>query len=528
MRFFSVNTDHFLIELEGLPETLALYAQLQQLSVTGIRELIPAAKTILVRFNELETSFKLLVTAISALKPDALMPSVGAEVIIPMVYDGEDLPHVAEQQGLSIPEVIAKHQRSLWQVAFIGFAPGFAYLRSPDQPFGDIPRLTVPRKKIKAGALGLAGQFSGIYPKDSPGGWQLIGHSLEKMWDLERNPPALLMPGMQVHFEDVTHRPTRISLPPSRVHRPTALAGQAALSITCASLQMLMQDEGRFDQSQMGVGVAGAMDLAAMHSANRLVGNPRGTAVLEILNGGFKAKVHCATVLAVTGANSPLKVKYADGHIADWKVYQSIALDAGDELQIATPNSGLRNYLALRGGLKVNTVLNSASYDSLAQLGPAPLKQGDILYQDTIKTTTIAVDEAPAWTLPKVGELVELDIVMGPRCDWFSSESLALLCQQHWLVSNDSNRVGLRLLGEQPLTRAIHTELESEGTCIGALQIPPSGQPVLFMHDHPLTGGYPVIAAVAKHHWDLVAQIPAGCQIKFNKIAECIAIGNES
>jgi allophanate hydrolase subunit 2 len=128
--------------------------------------------------------------------------------------------------------------------------------------------------------------------------------------------------------------------------------------------------------------------------------------------------------------------------------------------------------------------------------------------------------------LPQLGDTVELDIVMGHRTDWFDQDSIEKLCNQSWLVTNESNRVGLRLLGKQPLNRKVTHELESEGTCIGALQIPPNGQPVLFMNDHPLTGGYPVIASVAKHHWNLVAQIPADCHVKFRKIAEFVEIEN--
>ncbi len=122
-------------------------------------------------------------------------------MIVPIRYDGEDLAQVAELLGLSVTDVIRKHHQSVWNVAFIGFAPGFAYMSSPDKPFTDIPRLTVPRKKIPSGSLGLAGKYSGIYPKDSPGGWQLIGTTLEKMWDLERKNPALLLPGMTVHLK---------------------------------------------------------------------------------------------------------------------------------------------------------------------------------------------------------------------------------------------------------------------------------------------------------------------------------------
>jgi KipI family sensor histidine kinase inhibitor len=527
MRFLPVNTDCFLIELDSLEETLALYNQLHSMKFKGIKDLIPAAKTILVFFNELETNFTTLMACIQSLKANSSYELHTQEVIIPIRYTGEDLIQVAELQGLSVAEVIQKHQQSVWNVAFIGFAPGFAYLTSPDRPFTDIPRLSVPRKKIPSGSLGLAGQYSGIYPKDSPGGWQLIGTTNEKMWDLQRQNPALLLPGMTVHFEDVTHQPITVSVPKKILPKIKPQSADALFTVTAPSLQMLIQDEGRLNQSKIGVGGAGAMDLSAMHSANRIVGNPTQTAVVEVLNGGLKAKVHRSTVIAVTGAISTIHIKFSDGQTANFGSYQAIALDEGDEFFIQTPTAGLRNYLAVRGGLAVEPILQSASFDSLAVLGPEPLKVGDTLYQAQVETSHISVTEIAKQNLPKAGDVVELDIVMGPRTDWFDADSIQRLCQQTWLVTQESNRVGLRLLGEQPLVRKINRELESEGTCIGALQIPPNGQPVLFMNDHPLTGGYPVIACVAKHHLDLVAQIPAGCQLKFRKIAEFTNLENE-
>lgn len=526
MRFLSVNTDCFLIELSGLEETIALYRTLVNARVQGIQELIPAAKTILVLFNPFETDLKQLYTHILSFEIEIAVTQHVQDVVVPICYDGEDLANVAELQGLTVAELITKHQQSTWNVAFIGFAPGFAYLSSPDQPFTDLPRLKTPRKKIPAGALGMAGQYSGIYPKDSPGGWQLIGTTSEKMWDLQRDQPALLLPGMQVHFEDVGHQTVSIQVPEQLSLTPSSQK-QAVFQITAPSLQMLIQDEGRFQQSNIGVGRAGAMDLGAMHSANRIVGNPSHTATIEILNGGLKAKMQSSAVIAVTGANSSIQVKFADGQVAKFQTYQAIALDEGDEFHIQTPTAGLRNYLAIRGGMDIEPILESYSFDSLAVLGPAPLKVADVIYQGQVETTTIMPNEVSPNQLPIVGETVLLDLVMGPRMDWFDLQSVERLCQQQWLVSHESNRVGLRLLGEQPLKRAIQRELESEGTCIGALQIPPSGQPVLFMNDHPLTGGYPVIAAVAKYHWDVVAQIPAGCRIQFRQIAKFIDIESE-
>ena len=112
-----------------------------------------------------------------------------------------------------------------------------------------------------------------------------------------------------------------------------------------------------------------------------------------------------------------------------------------------------------------------------------------------------------------------LDVVLGPRTDWFAPEALALLTQQPWRVTPQSNRVGMRLEGAQPLPRSVARELPSEGTVTGAIQVPINGQPVLFLADHPLTGGYPVIGAVASHHLGLAAQIPVGCSVRFQVIA---------
>lgn len=529
MRFLSVNADSFLIELASLDETLALYSRLQNVALQGISDLIPAAKTILVFFNEIETNMATLIRQISTLEVSSLLEQNAEEVIIPIRYDGGDLAQVAELQGLSVADLILKHRQSIWNVAFIGFAPGFAYMSSPDHPFTDIPRLQVPRKKIPAGSLGLAGKYSGIYPKDSPGGWQLIGTTSEQMWDLQRENPALLRPGMTVHFEDVTHHPVTIDVPKAiskDISTTENTPKKALFKITAPSLQMTIQDEGRFNQTNIGVGTAGAMDLGALHRANRIVGNPKDSAVIEILNGGLKAKMQDSAVIAVAGAIGNIHVKFADGQKADFRSEQAIALDTGDEFHIQSPSQGLRQYLAVRGGIQAEAVLNSYSFDSLAVLGPEPLKIGDVIYQADLDLGNIQIYETPITHLPSVGDTVELDIVMGPRTDWFDDASLNLLCEQAWLVTNESNRVGLRLSGLQALSRSITHELESEGTSIGALQIPPSGQPVLFMNDHPLTGGYPVIASVAKHHWDLVAQIPAGCCIKFNKIKDFEKIEN--
>jgi allophanate hydrolase subunit 2 len=160
------------------------------------------------------------------------------------------------------------------------------------------------------------------------------------MWDLERKNPALLLPGMTVHFEDVTHQPTTVSVPQQVTRTVEPKQSMPLFTVTAPSLQMLIQDEGRFNQTKIGVGVAGAMDVSAMHSANRIVGNPTPTPVIEVLNGGLKAKMHQSAVIAVTGAISNIHVKFSDGQKADFESYQAIALDEGDEFQIQAPTAG--------------------------------------------------------------------------------------------------------------------------------------------------------------------------------------------
>lgn len=153
------------------------------------------ARTVLVRGEPAR-----LRSLISATSPQDAEESTGGTVVIPCLYDGPDLAEVARLTGLTEDEVVAAHTAASWTVAFAGFAPGFAYLSGGD-PRLHVPRRDSPRTSVPPGSVGLAGEFSGVYPRASPGGWQLIGRTELAMWDLDRDPPALLLPGMTVRFE---------------------------------------------------------------------------------------------------------------------------------------------------------------------------------------------------------------------------------------------------------------------------------------------------------------------------------------
>ncbi|WER44937.1 5-oxoprolinase subunit PxpB [Cupriavidus sp. WKF15] len=531
MRFLPVSLNALLVELSGLDQTLALLTSLQRDPLPGVDELVPAARTILVRFRPAAVSLATLVQAIASRDLAARAERGGTLVEIPVRYDGEDLAEVAQRLGLTPEEVVRRHTGSEYTVAFTGFAPGFAYL-SGGHPSLDVPRRSTPRTRIPAGAVGLAGTFSGVYPQASPGGWQIIGVTPVAMWDLGRDQPALLQPGYRVRFVDIATLDDEaetgrragasnhaIAAPGNGRTRDMLAPGQTALQVRATGLLTVFQDLGRHGQAGQGVSASGAMDQAALKAANRLVGNPGNGAALETVGGGLQLQSLGETVVAVTGADAPLTLRTADGRQWCPPSHQALALADGDVLGIGQPAAGARCYVAARGGFAVAPVLGSCATDTLAGVGPAPLAVGDVLGLHPAPASAVVGEPTlPAADLPTLEQEVVLDVVMGPRTDWFTPQAVACLAAQRWQVTPQSNRVGLRLAGDTPLERAIGGELPSEGTALGALQVPPSGQPVLFLADHPLTGGYPVIATVAPYHLDRAGQIPVGAWLRFNPI----------
>ena len=529
LRFLPVTHNALLVELADLDQTLALLASLQRHPPHGVEELVPAARTILVEYRASATRAETLVQDIAARSLTQGAERSDTLIEIPVHYNGEDLAEVAQILGITPEEVVRRHTGSEFTVAFTGFAPGFAYLSGGD-PVLNVPRRSTPRTRLPAGSVGLAGTFSGVYPQASPGGWQIIGTTPVAMWDITRAQPALLQPGYRVRFVDIATKNIAASAysesaggqkdpkPAGRTQHHLA-AGHTALQVRATGLLTVFQDLGRHGQARQGVSASGAMDQAALKAANRLVGNASNAAALETVGGGLQLRSVGDNVVAVTGADAVLTLTTADGQ--RWSVprYEPVALADGDMLAVGQPTAGARCYVAVRGGFAEAPVMGSCATDTLAHVGPAPVAVGDWLaVRPAPVTSVVAAPELPPADLPTLEQEVVLDVVMGPRTDWFTPEAIARFAAQRWQVTPQSNRVGLRLAGEVPLDRAITGELPSEGAALGALQVPPSGQPVLFLADHPLTGGYPVIGCVAPYHLDRAGQIPVGAWLRFNPI----------
>jgi len=270
----------------------------------------------------------------------------------------------------------------------------------------------------------------------------------------------------------------------------------------------LVEDLGRPGHAALGVTRSGAADRRALRLANRLVGNDEAAPAVEVLLGGLVLRAEGRVTIAVTGAPAPLSLKGSAVQLCS-----PLDLRDGDELRLGMPRTGLRTYVAVRGGLAVEQLFGSASTDPTSGLGPQRLEAG----------TRLGIGVAPAFAAtgvdvlgassPPLGDLV-LRAVAGPRADWFTAAANAALAGSAWVVTSESDRVGIRLSGPH-LERSRPGELPSEGVVRGAIQVPASGQPLIFFADHPTTGGYPVIAVVLDEDTDALAQSRPGDRVRF-------------
>ncbi|CAA9363540.1 MAG: Allophanate hydrolase 2 subunit 2 [uncultured Nocardioidaceae bacterium] len=266
-----------------------------------------------------------------------------------------------------------------------------------------------------------------------------------------------------------------------------------------------VQDRGRPGWAHLGVPRSGALDQPAASLGNRLVGNEETDAVLEAMVGGLALEVSTAMTAAVTGAHAVVEV---DGRRQAFG--EPVSVRGGQTLRIAGLHWGLRCYVALAGGVDVPVVLGSRATDTLSGIGPAPLAAGDQLPIGPPRGRPRGSDVDVSAPPPSP---VTLRVGRGPRDDWFSGAALETLSRATYTVSADSNRIGLRLDGPA-LERARVEELPSEGIVLGAVQVPAAGTPLVFLNDHPTTGGYPVLGVVDPHDLPACAQLSPGDRVR--------------
>lgn len=510
MRIQAAGERSLLVELDGMAAVHHLYTSLRAAPPPGVEDVVAGATTVLVILS----SGRHLQQAEEAIRRGAMAaPAVAREarwVDIPVVYDGVDLDELAGLAGTTPEGVAQLHAGATYTVAFLGFSPGFAYLAGA-HPDLHVPRLATPRTVVPAGSVALAAGMTAVYPQPTPGGWRLIGRSDARLFDPGRAEPALLRPGDRVRFRPVAElAEAPVTAPGSRPQAARRLAAREPyLLVLDPGSHTTIQDRGRAGWAHLGVPRSGAADMASAALANRLVGNRSGAAVLEAGLSGVRLRLGTARRVAVTGARAEVLV---DGLPARQDC--GLALGAGAEVTVGPVWAGTRAYVGVEGGIAVAPVLGSRSTDTLSWLGPDPLAAGDRLPLGPPVPAGAPVGLGVPRSVPECGPL-HLRARAGPRHDWLSPAGMAILDGGLFRVGASSDRTGVRLSG--PVVEVDRSgDLPSEGMVAGAVQIPPDGQPIVLLRNHPTTGGYPVAAVVDDTGLDRLAQARPGVTVRFD------------
>jgi biotin-dependent carboxylase-like uncharacterized protein len=278
------------------------------------------------------------------------------------------------------------------------------------------------------------------------------------------------------------------------------------MEVISTGLQATVQDGGRNGYCHLGVPRAGAMDPLALAQANRLVGNPQETAAIEFLMGGLTVRFTASVGFSLTGAPVPARLGRVPVLRNTWTYARP-----GDVLTTGRPLYGLWTYLAVRGGIDVPPMLSSRSTDSLSGLGPPPLATGDVIPIGPGSGTPCTPSDVFTENA-SAGSRIELGFRWGPHHDRFTDGACRTFATTTWMISTEVNRVAARLTGPR-LEHRRHDQLPTEGVHPGSIQVPPSGQPLVFLANHPPTGGYPVIGVVCEPDLGRMAQAAPGTMV---------------
>lgn len=269
---------------------------------------------------------------------------------------------------------------------------------------------------------------------------------------------------------------------------------------------VLIEDMGRPGRTSSGLSASGAFDRGALRQANALVGNPSEFGGMEAMSTSLELCAHSPLLVAVTGASGPVDV---DGRPVSCG--RAVWVPRGSCLRLGAAAAGMRYYIAVRGGISIAEVLGSRSTDTMARIGPAAVSAGQMLPVGSSPGAGIPAADVPTGIVTTV-----LDVIPGPRHDWFTSQALVNMLSATWRISGASDRIGVRLDGPA-LERRSNAELPSEPCLRGSIQVDHSGQPIVLGPDHPVTGGYPVIGVVTNP--DALAQLSPGQEVWFSRRA---------
>jgi KipI family sensor histidine kinase inhibitor len=505
---------------------IAVATAMRSAPLAGVRDVVPTYRSVAIFFDPLKVEPDVIREALARVIDAPLAVVPGRIIEVPVAYGGEagpDLAQVAEWAGLSTDAVAERHAVTEYRVFMMGFLPGFAYLGSVDERIA-APRRDSPRLRVPTGSVGIAGRQTGVYPRESSGGWQIIGRSPLRIFDPDRVPASLLAPGDRVRFVRKSSGGAGSMVgggpPVTRSNADSHLERNSrTVTILRAGLFTTIQDEGRWGHQAKGVPVAGALDLLSHRVANLLVGNAPDAATLEVTLAGPEVRIEQTARVAVTGADLQASI---DGTPTIPGV--AATCRPGSVLRFGERRSGARAYVAFDGGVDVALVLGSRATHVGAALGGLEgraLRSGDRLPLGSSTTDRTA---RPMELRPhrSVGG-ARLRVLPGPQDDFFSDSAFAVLERTRFQVTPQSNRMGYRLSGAA-IPRVVKREMISDAAFVGGIQVPASGEPILLMSDRQTTGGYPQMATVITADLPAAGQLAPGDWVEFARCTRAEAI----
>ena len=521
-----------------------------------IREIVPTYCAVSVYFDEKNCKASLLkkiaLEVIEKIDGEE-EKSTGSEriITIPVCYETEefapDLRKVAVHAKLTAEEVIKIHSSTDYLIYMMGFLPGFPYLGGMEKCL-ETPRLETPRTKIPAGSVAIGGAQTGLYPVESPGGWNIIGRTPLKLFDLNRNPHFLYNSGDKIRFEPISRKEFedfdvyaendwlwKNGFEAEAVqHSHSVVAGRkkphekniphyecgGGIKILVAGLLTTVQDKGTNGFQKYGISQSGAMDEMSFELANAICGNPENTACLETTLSGPSIRFVTDCDFAITGA----VFSNASLNGIPVEMNKKIHAEAGEVLNCGFASNGLRSYIAFTGGILVPEVFGSRSTNLKSKIGGfygRKLEAGDELAIGFARRHSMNKNAFPAKNINpffarKDGILV-LDCIKSSQFDFFSEESVKIFTSTVYTITPESDRMGIRFQGQNIMCGK--TDIISDAIPFGAVQITSAGLPVVMAADRQTTGGYAKIACVKKESMCALAQAAPGTKVQF-KIEE--------
>lgn len=443
------------------------------------------------------------------------------QIRIPVCYDLEfapDVERVVAATSLSFSEIIRRHARAEYLTACVGFMPGFPYMLGLPSEL-HVPRLENPRTRVPAGSAAMAGAQAGIYPFESPGGWNIIGRTPLRLFNPEASHPVLVRPGDRVRYEKISRAEfDQLSLEErnTRAENVRSTAHFATAKVVSAGFQTTVQDCGRFGFRKFGVATAGALDAAALRLCNLLVGNEQTAAGLEFGSGRIRLCFSDDRLVAWIGGAFEIR---ADKLIVPAR--HCAAITAGTIVEIVPQRSG-RGWLAISGGIDAPAIMGSRATDLRASFGglnggalrdgaELPLRK---LSAESIRLAKKLTNGLSNWSAPLLTTRTHLlRILPGRNWNDVAPETRKAFLECEFKVSLNSDRMAVRF---EPLPLiSLERELTSEAVVPGTIQLPRSGAPILLLADCQTIGGYPKIAYVITADLGRAAQLQPGDSVRF-------------